>query len=77
MKILNKIPSFLKSLTLLEIVELVIIIFTIIICIIFIFDLLFIGKPTKEVTPVGNYTCNGGIIKICTGSQKVYKYLGN
>ncbi len=27
-------------------------------------------------TPVGSYTCRGGIIKICTGSQEVADYLG-
>lgn len=27
-------------------------------------------------TPVGNYTCRGGIITICNGSQEVADYLG-
>ena len=27
-------------------------------------------------TPVGNYKCRGGIIKICTGSDEVADYLG-
>lgn len=31
---------------------------------------------TIEVTPVGNYTCTGGIIKSCTGNQEVAEYLG-
>lgn len=30
---------------------------------------------TKQ-TPVGSYTCSGGIIKVCTGSQEVADYLG-
>jgi len=36
---------------------------------------LFTIKTTKE-TPVGTYTCQGGIIKVCTGSQEVADYLG-
>lgn len=31
---------------------------------------------TTETTPVGDYTCNGGIIKVCTGSKEVADYLG-
>lgn len=31
---------------------------------------------TVKSTPVGDYTCNGGIIKVCTGSKKVATYLG-
>ena len=32
----------------------------------------------KEVveTPAGNYISRGGIIKICSGSEEVYDYLG-
>lgn len=36
---------------------------------------LFIVEIVHE-TPVGNYTCRGGIIKICTGSNEVADYLG-
>ena len=36
---------------------------------------LFTLETTKK-TPVGNYTCKGGIIKICTGSKDVADYLG-
>jgi hypothetical protein len=31
---------------------------------------------TVKTTPVGDYTCNGGMIKICTGSEAVADYLG-
>lgn len=31
---------------------------------------------TVNTTPVGDYTCNGGIIKFCTGSEAVADYLG-
>jgi hypothetical protein len=31
---------------------------------------------TIGTTPVGNYTCDGGIIKICTSSREVAEYLG-
>lgn len=27
-------------------------------------------------TPVGDYTCNGGIVKVCSGSNAVASYLG-
>ena len=31
---------------------------------------------TVKTTPVGSYTCNGGIVKVCTGSRAVADYLG-
>lgn len=31
---------------------------------------------TVHETPAGNYTCRGGIIKVCTGSNEVADYLG-
>ena len=31
---------------------------------------------TVKSTPVGDYTCNGGIIQVCTGSEAVADYLG-
>ncbi len=31
---------------------------------------------TIHTTPVGTYQCNGGIIKMCSGSQEVADYLG-
>ena len=36
---------------------------------------LFTLETVKE-TPVGNYTCRGGIFQICTGSSEVADYLG-
>ena len=36
---------------------------------------LFTIKTIKS-TPVGNYECNGGLIKICSGSKEVAYYLG-
>lgn len=36
---------------------------------------LFTLKTTTK-TPVGNYTCRGGIVRICSSSNKVAKYLG-
>ena len=31
---------------------------------------------TIHSTPVGTYQCNGGLIKICSGSEEVADYLG-
>ena len=31
---------------------------------------------TTHDTPVGSYTCKGGIIKVCSGSNAVAEYLG-
>jgi len=36
---------------------------------------LFTIKNTYE-TPVGSYSCNGGIIQVCSGSKEVANYLG-
>ena len=36
---------------------------------------LFTIKTVKS-TPVGDYTCTGGIIQVCSGSHKVATYLG-
>ena len=27
-------------------------------------------------TPIGTYSCRGGILKVCTGSKEVATYLG-
>lgn len=35
---------------------------------------LFIMSKTYN-TPVGEYTCKGGILKVCSGSNEVYKYI--
>ena len=31
---------------------------------------------TVKHTPVGDYTCNGAILKVCSGSNAVANYLG-
>lgn len=31
---------------------------------------------TVKTTPAGDYTCKGGIIQVCTGSEAVADYLG-
>ena len=31
---------------------------------------------TKKSTPVGDYTCRGGIVEMCFGSKEVQDYLG-
>ena len=31
---------------------------------------------TPHTTPVGDYTCKGGVIQICSGSKEVAEYLG-
>lgn len=36
---------------------------------------LFTVKTIKS-TPVGSYQCNGGMIKICSGSNEIAEYLG-
>jgi len=38
---------------------------------------IFTSKPvTTTKTPVGEYTCQGGFIKTCSGSRVVMDYLG-
>ncbi len=36
---------------------------------------LFTVETTKKI-PASEYTCKGGIIKVCTGSKEVADYLG-
>jgi hypothetical protein len=36
----------------------------------------FTVKTTMN-TPTGDYTCKGGLIKVCSGSREVAQYLGN
>ena len=31
---------------------------------------------TRQTTPAGEYTCRGGILKVCSGPKKVADYLG-
>lgn len=68
----KKVKKLFKSLTLIDWIEL----FILIIGLISIFKFLFIGKPKTYETPVGNYTCTGGFIKTCSGSKEVADYLG-
>lgn len=37
---------------------------------------IFTSKPVTTKTPVGEYTCQGGLIKSCSGSKAVMDYLG-
>ena len=34
------------------------------------------SKPVTTKTPAGEYTCQGGLIKTCSGSKAVMDYLG-
>lgn len=71
-----KLKKFLKSLTVGEWIELLIILFIFLIGLFTIFKFLFVGKEITYETPVGNYTCKGGFIKTCSGSKEVADYLG-
>lgn len=68
--------KFFKSLTITEWLELLIILFIFVVGLITIFKFLFIGEEKTYVTPAGNYTCSGGLIKTCSGSKEVADYLG-
>lgn len=68
--------KFFKSLTITEWIELLIILFIFIVGLFTIFKFLFVGEEKIHVTPVGNYTCSGGLIKVCSGSKEVADYLG-
>lgn len=37
---------------------------------------IFTSKPVTTKTPAGEYTCQGGFIKTCSGSRAVMNYLG-
>lgn len=37
---------------------------------------IFTSKPVTTKTPAGEYTCQGGFIKTCSGSRAVMDYLG-
>lgn len=39
-------------------------------------EIVFIGDEVVKTTPVGDYTCRGGLLQTCSGSDEVYKYLG-
>ncbi len=68
--------KFFKSLSVGEWIQLSIILLIFIVGFVTIFKFLFIGEPITKETPVGNYTCSGGFIKVCSGSQEVANYLG-
>ena len=72
MKKLRKLKMFFKSLTGLEWIELILIIFGLVKLI----EILFMGPTIVTHTPVGDYTCKGGIIKTCNGSKVVAEYVG-
>lgn len=72
----KKLKKFFKSLEVYEWIELIVIIFIILAALVLIGKFLFVGKEVIHHTPVGNYTCRGGLIKVCTGSKEVADYLG-
>lgn len=72
----RKLKKYFKSLTFVEWIELIGILFILLVALILIFKFLFIGKTETYETPVGNYTCTGGLIKACSGSKEVADYLG-
>jgi capsule polysaccharide export protein KpsE/RkpR len=55
--------------------------YSIVVVIIFIFLFIsaiqiFTSEPVTTKTPAGEYTCQGGLIKTCSGSRAVMDYLG-
>lgn len=68
--------KFFKSLDVKEWIELISILFVFIVGLISIFKFIFIGEPKTYTTPAGEYTCTGGLIKVCSGSKEVADYLG-
>lgn len=55
--------------------------YSIVVAIIFIFLFIstiqiFTSEPVTTKTPAGEYTCQGGLIKTCSGSRAVMDYLG-
>lgn len=67
---------FFKSLNILDWIELLIVIMATIICLVALFKFLFLGSNKTMSTPVGEYKCSGGFIKVCSGDSKVAEYLG-
>ena len=72
----KKLRKFFKSLEPYEWIELIVIIFVILVALMLIAKFLFVGKEVTYHTPAGDYTCTGGFIKACGGSQEVADYLG-
>lgn len=68
--------KFFKSLSIGEWIELLPILIVMVVGLITIFKFLFIGEPKTYITPAGEYTCTGGVFKVCTGSKEVADYLG-
>ncbi len=73
---MKKLKRFFKSLNAIDWMELILAIVILMFSFITLFKFLFIGKTEVKSTPVGNYTCSGGIIKICGSSSEVSDYLG-
>lgn len=67
---------FFGSLDVMDWIKLLTILFIFLVGLITIFKFLFIGETVTTETPVGSYTCKGGIIKVCSGSSEVASYLG-
>lgn len=38
---------------------------------------IFTSEPVTTKTPVGEYSCQGKLIKICSGTEEVMDYLGD
>lgn len=72
----KRLKKFFKSLTFIEWIEFVILFAVFVFALVLIFKFLFIGEPKTYETPVGTYTCSGGLIKVCGGSEEVADYLG-
>lgn len=76
LKIIKRLPIFFKSLDFKEWLQLIGIILIIVLASIKLFEILFVGPTITKETPVGSYQCSGGLIKVCSGSEEVYDYLG-
>lgn len=72
----KRIKKFLKSLTPFEKIKLILMLFIIGLLLMLVAKFLFVGEPEVRETPVGDYTCYGGFLKACYGSQEVYDFLG-
>lgn len=55
---------------------LLVVLFIMLLGVIKLFEIVFIGDEVVKSTPVGDYTCTGGLLKVCSGSKEVYDYLG-
>jgi len=73
---MKKLKRLNKELTPYEKIKLIFMIFIIGLLLMLVAKFLFVGEPEVHETPVGEYTCKGGLIKVCTGSKEVADYLG-